>query len=196
MAVSLLVRNTHPHRRVTTAFSSLWDKLGILASGLCLIDCLVLPVLSTALIGFQSTSSWARDLHWFLLPLIGVSASIAFYHSYRAHSSYLIVALGALGFALLVAGEIVEARFAISGINYVSLAGSAFLISAHARNLLMHAGKGKHSHTTIGRGPVGQHLARTADGSARMTNGSALTINGPALTTDGCSGHAHSAHVP
>ena len=87
MAVSLLVRTGHSHRRVVSAFSAVWDKLGIFASGLCLIDCLVLPVLSTALIGLGSSVAWAQQLHWFLLPLIGLTASMAFYHSYRAHRS-------------------------------------------------------------------------------------------------------------
>lgn len=143
MAVSLLVRTTHSHRRVVSAFSAVWDKLGIFASGLCLIDCLVLPLLSTALIGLGSSVAWAQQLHWLLLPLIGLTASMAFYHSYRAHGSYTIVALGATGFVLLVAGEVFEAKLAFTGINYISLAGTAFLISAHVRNLWMHAGSRK-----------------------------------------------------
>ena len=85
------------------------------------------------------------DVVWLLLPLIGLTASMAFYHSYRAHRSYAIVALGAMGFALLVAGELFEAKIALTGINYISLAGTALLISAHLRNLWMHAGSRKQS---------------------------------------------------
>lgn len=146
MAVSLLLRSghNHDHGRFATAFNSVWDKLGVFASGLCLLDCLVLPLLSTALMGFASSSAWAQDLHWLLLPIIGVTAGMAFYHSYKAHRSYVIVTVGLVGYILLIAGEILEGKSGASGINWISLAGSLALISAHLRNLWMHAGKRKH----------------------------------------------------
>jgi len=128
----------HFHPRTRSRFSALWDKLGIVASGLCLVDCVVLPLASALLVGFGSSFSWAREMHWVLLPLIATTASLAFYHSYRAHRSYRIVAVGATGFILLAVGEIFESELRITGLNWVSIAGSALLIGAHLTNLRMH----------------------------------------------------------
>lgn len=145
---------THSHNG--SVFSAIWDKLGIIASGLCLIDCIVLPVVSTALISFQSSFAWAEKLHWLLLPMIGVTASMAFYHSWKAHRSYFIVAFGVTGFLLLLIGEIFEARLRFAAVNWVSVAGSAFLIGAHVRNLVMHL---SHRHTcTIDHAGDGRSL--------------------------------------
>jgi len=119
-------------------FSGLWDKLGIFASALCLIDCIVLPIASTILLSINSTSSWAAGMHTYILPIIGVTAGMAFYHSVKAHRAIAIAITGGLGFLVLVAGEIYEARVAIKGINWITLAGSSLLIGAHLRNLWMH----------------------------------------------------------
>lgn len=131
-------RRAGPGRRALWAL--LWDKLGIVASGLCLIDCLVLPVLSALLMGLQSSVGWIADLHLYLLPLIGVTASMAFHHSYTAHRSYGIVLMGAVGYLLLVVGEVFESRLRFLLFNWVTLLGSALLIAAHLRNLLLHTG--------------------------------------------------------
>lgn len=127
-------------------FSGLWDKLGIFASAICLIDCIVLPIASTILISMQSSAAWASGMHGWLLLVIGVTASMAFFHSFRAHRAYGIVATGATGFLLLVAGEIFEARTALKGINWISLLGSALLIAAHLKNLWMHSAHAGHGH--------------------------------------------------
>ena len=135
MAAGAAHQHTHQNG---SRFSALWDKLGIIASGLCLVDCIVLPIVSTALLTFQSTFAWADSLHWLLLPVIGVTAGMAFYHSYKAHRSYFIVALGAVGFLLLVTGEILELNLIRFRISWVSIAGSTLLIAAHIKNLRMH----------------------------------------------------------
>jgi len=134
-----------PRRRAL--FALIWDKLGIVVSGLCLVDCLVLPLLSAVLISLQSSVSWFANLHLYLLPVIGVTAAMAFHHSYKAHRSYGIVIMGAVGFALLVLGEVFEEKLRFLLFNWVTLMGSALLIAAHLRNLLMHAGhRHKHAH--------------------------------------------------
>lgn len=132
-------------------FALIWDKLGIVVSGLCLVDCLVLPLLSALLISLQSSASWFANLHLYLLPVIGVTAAMAFHHSFKAHRSYGIVTMGAVGFLLLVVGEVFENRLRFFLFNWVTLLGSALLIAAHLRNLLMHAG---HAH---GQGHAAAH---------------------------------------
>jgi hypothetical protein len=145
MAVSLLQpRISHPVSPKVSVFSLAWDRLGVIMSGLCLIDCLVLPVVSTLLISLQSSVTWVRDVHWYLLPLIGITAGIAFHHSFKAHRSYSIVFMGAVGYLMLALGELFEVRLGFKSVNYVSVTGSALLISAHVRNLILHSGKNRH----------------------------------------------------
>ena len=145
MAVSILQpRISHTDSQKGSVFSLAWDRLGVIMSGLCLIDCLVLPIVSTLLISLQSSVTWVRDLHWYLLPFIGITAATAFHHSFKAHRSYSIVLMGALGYLMLALGELFEVRLGFKSINYVSVTGSALLISAHVRNLVLHSGKNRH----------------------------------------------------
>lgn len=137
--------STHVQDHVTPhRFSGVWDKLGIIASTLCLIDCIVLPIVSTILISIQSTVTWAADMQGWLLLIIGTTASMAFYHSLKVHRAYGVVAAAATGLLLLIAGELFEVFGLLKGINWVSLSGSAILIAAHFKNLWMHRG---HGHT-------------------------------------------------
>ncbi|AFM13542.1 MerC domain-containing protein [Turneriella parva] len=130
-----------------SVFSLAWDRLGVIMSGLCLIDCLVLPVVSTLLISLQSSIGWVKELHWYLLPVIGITGGIAFHHSFKAHRAYSIVASGVVGYLMLAFGELFEPAFGFKSINYVSVTGSALLISAHVRNLLLHnRGHAHHEH--------------------------------------------------
>ncbi|MBX3721465.1 MAG: MerC domain-containing protein [Turneriella sp.] len=172
-------RKAHHHSHNGSVFSAIWDKLGILASGLCLIDCIVLPLVSTALLSFQSTFAWAEKLHWLLLPVIGLTAGMAFYHSWKAHRSYFIVAAGLTGFLLLLAGEIFEAKLRFLKLNWVSVAGSAFLIGAHVRNLVMHLSH-RHICTVDHAGHGRSHFGRRAPHSEAALNPPAVTASAQA----------------
>jgi len=145
MAVAALeTKHDHAVKSKSSVFSLAWDRLGAIMSGLCLIDCLVLPVVSTLLIGLQSSVGWVKELHWYLLPVIGITGGIAFHHSFKAHRAYSIVVSGVVGYLMLAFGELFEPALGFKSINYVSVAGSALLISAHIRNLMMH--NRKHAH--------------------------------------------------
>lgn len=146
MVVSALEPHAiHTLKRKPSVFSLIWDRLGVVMSGLCLIDCLVLPVVSTLLISMQSSMGWVKELHWYLLPVIGLTGGIAFHHSFKAHRAYSIVVSGVVGYLMLAFGELFESALGFASINYVSVTGSALLISAHVRNLLLHSGRHRHS---------------------------------------------------
>jgi len=115
----------------------IWDKLGIIASGLCLIDCIVLPVVSTTLLLF-SQSSWGESMHHALLPLIFFTGGLAFYHSFKIHRSYILTGVAISAFTLILIGEIFEEQMKVLPVNVLSLAGSLLLISAHIRNIRLH----------------------------------------------------------
>jgi hypothetical protein len=139
------MKNHHNHAR-SHRFSGVWDNLGIVASTLCLIDCIVLPIASTILLSIQSIVPWAANIHVWLLLIIGITASMAFYHSYEAHRAFGVVATGAAGLLLLIAGEFLEAHQLLKGVNWVSPLGSILLITAHLKNLWMHRGRAGHQH--------------------------------------------------
>ena len=145
MAVAALdTKHDHGVKAKFSVFSLAWDRLGVIMSGLCLIDCLVLPVVSTLLISLQSSVGWVKELHWYLLPVIGITGGIAFHHSFKAHRAYSIVVSGVVGYLMLAFGELFEPALGFNSVNYVSVAGSALLISAHVRNLMMHSRKHAH----------------------------------------------------
>ncbi|MBV6494209.1 MAG: hypothetical protein LDLANPLL_02240 [Turneriella sp.] len=128
-----------PENLHTHPFSSFWDKIGIAASLLCLLDCLVLPLASILLMSIGSAFAWTENMHTWLLPLIALTSSFAFYHSWKAHRSYSIVSTALLGFLLLVAGEFLEIITFSVRWNWLSFSGSLLIIVAHLRNLTMHA---------------------------------------------------------
>ncbi|MCX7632506.1 MAG: MerC domain-containing protein [Turneriella sp.] len=119
-------------------FSNLWDKAGVVFSGLCLIDCVVLPLLSVLLFSIESSLLVKIDLHQLLLPAIIVTAAVAFYHSYRRHRAHHIAILGLLGVALLTASVWGEGTWHPSVSQGVSLCGSLLLLAAHSVNLWQH----------------------------------------------------------
>lgn len=127
------------HANSPRFLTALWDRLGVFSSGLCLIDCLVLPIASTVLIGFQASVPWVLGFHTLVLPIIALAASFAFYHSFKAHRSYGVVIVGVLGIFFLFVGELWEENLRPNTIHYASLVGSLFLIAAHTRNLLLHS---------------------------------------------------------
>lgn len=119
-------------------FSSFWDKAGVIFSGLCLIDCVVLPALPLLLFGVEGILPQNINLHKFLLPAILLTATAAFYHSYRRHRAYRIVIPGICGVLLLVAGFLAEGAGIPLFARGLSLTGSALLIGAHTANLWQH----------------------------------------------------------
>lgn len=116
---------------------TLWDRLGIVGSALCLAHCIATPLaigfLSTAGLGFLG----GEVVHKLLaFPLI-IIAILAFWPGYRRHQNAAIVALGAAGAAcLLVAVFVLEFFFPHShGLETaVTIAGSILLIGAHTAN--------------------------------------------------------------
>jgi hypothetical protein len=195
------VKHSHHHG---PAFSSVWDKLGIVASGLCLVDCVVLPVVSTILVSFSSALGWTENLHWYLMPVIGVTAGIAFYHSWQAHRSYRIVYLAAVGFLLLLAGAVSETWLRSGAGTVMSIAGSVALMLAHGMNLRQHLRGGV---CNIDHGKGGRNLFGRAGGrlDAILDSGHSQASVPQVVHLDAILGsarppasmpHAHAAQVP
>jgi len=113
-----------------------WDHAGIIASALCLIHCVVLPLLLIAMpaLGF----AWLADewTHRILIFLLMLMASAAFVAGYRLHRRALIpvvaiLALGLLSFAAFGVGAWLQSDCEKS----LTVTGSILLIAAHGMNL-------------------------------------------------------------
>lgn len=114
----------------------LLDRAGICVSALCLVQCLALS-LAIVLAPMMSLGPLGSDtFHRVLLALIVPLSFGAFWSGYRDHRHGVVLALGAVGVALVLAAAVLEATvlspLAASGVT--SLGGCA-LIVAHGWNL-------------------------------------------------------------
>jgi hypothetical protein len=117
-------------------FNSAGDKVAIGLSSLCVIHCLLLPVL--ILLVPSVSSFWFTDESFHQWMLVGVTCSsiLALFIGYKKHGQKNIFAWGALGLSFLVfafffghdvAGELGEKTLTVLG---------AFIISiGHFKNL-------------------------------------------------------------
>ncbi len=109
-----------------------WDYFGLTASFLCIVDCVVLPIVSSLMVFADMIPS--LDVHLWLYPAILVTATIAFSRSYRKHKNRTMLALAVGGCTGLIGSLLVPPSMPfLSGA--VSLLGGAALVAAHGMNL-------------------------------------------------------------
>ena len=83
------------------------DACGVLLSGLCIVHCVALPFAVAALPALGLGWLAGGSFHLVMAVLAGVVALRAFVPAYRGHGRRWVVALGGLGFTLLVLGATV-----------------------------------------------------------------------------------------
>jgi hypothetical protein len=110
------------------------DLAGAIASGVCLLHCLVTPValsLSPSLVSYLPGDAW---FHRVLAGGIVLLGAAAFVPGYRIHRQRPLLALIAIGMALILtvawSGESLS-RLAELGL---SISGSLMLVTAHLLN--------------------------------------------------------------
>jgi len=83
--------------------STTLDKFGILLSGVCMIHCLVTPVLVT-LVPVLSLNVWVEDFlfHQLMLWLVIPTSCIALFLGCRKHKKLSIVGTGIVGITVLL----------------------------------------------------------------------------------------------
>lgn len=112
--------------------SDLADKLGICLSGLCLIHCIILPVLILVLPSMHFWLEWTyfHDVMLVALPALALGA---FVPGFRKHRNRVVFYWATPGLALIVMGTLF---FGEHGWREVSLSilGSFLLIRAHRLN--------------------------------------------------------------
>lgn len=115
----------------------IWDRIGIIASSVCLVHCLLVPII---LMAFPFVESQHNHFHEVLTIFVVVPAFLAFIPGYRKHKnlSVLLFAITGLGFILFTAffEDIYLSHIAA---RVITILGSMLMILAHARNI-------KHAH--------------------------------------------------
>jgi hypothetical protein len=112
-----------------------WDNVGIAASTLCAIHCLLLPVMlafAPTLAHFLPGSETIHRTFAYLLAAVGL---VAFWAGYKVHRRKLVLLLLAIGILGVTVGA--YADFLLRSHLWevmVTMAGSFFLIAAHSLN--------------------------------------------------------------
>ena len=109
------------------------DRLAVGLSGLCLVHCLLLPVIIAAL---PFLSQLAADhLHVQMLVAVIPVSFVALALGFRRHRNPMIIAAGAVGVLLLVVGgTIAHARYGIVADRVLTIGGSLLLAATHYAN--------------------------------------------------------------
>jgi uncharacterized membrane protein YfcA len=111
------------------------DRLGIWASTLCIVHCIVTPVvLSLSVVSAHFLPSEERT-HRTLALLIAMLGVLALIKGYRRHRRLRVVPFMGLGLASIFAGAYFGVRLPSHGTEVViTFVGSCFMIAAHRLN--------------------------------------------------------------
>jgi membrane-bound ClpP family serine protease len=111
---------------------SVADKLGMFLSGLCAIQCAMLPILLSV---SAVVPNWAHFGHgWVWLTVIGAIALWSFSRGWQKHRSKRVISLFLLGFSFLIAGTLMEDRVHIIVESSMFVIGGVLMVLAHWRN--------------------------------------------------------------
>jgi hypothetical protein len=117
-----------------------WDKIGICASGLCLVHCLATPIL---LLLFPATKITLLDSHLFheIFAVIVVSSiMLAVYPHCKKHGHTDIIGIALIGVVLVII-SIFSHDLPVFVSHGMTIVGSIFLITAHIKNMKVRHGK-------------------------------------------------------
>jgi len=111
------------------------DEIGIWASGICMVHCLLTPVvLSLSAVSVHFLPSEERT-HRVLAVSIAFVGALALVKGYRRHKKRRIPLLMAIGLAFIFGGAWFGDRLPSHAIEVViTLIGSGFMIAAHRTN--------------------------------------------------------------
>jgi hypothetical protein len=109
------------------------DKAAVALSGLCLLHCLLLPVIITLLPFLDQFSD--RHLHAEILIIVFPVSLIALTIGFRRHADKRVVGLGIAGLLLLLVGAtLAHSLFGVVADRMLTITGSVILALAHYRN--------------------------------------------------------------
>jgi hypothetical protein len=135
------------------------DRLGISLSILCLIHCLLFPLIVLVLPALGATLFFNETMvHWVLLGMAFPVSLAAFSHGYRFHGDWMTLVIGALGLIFLIVG--VSHWLGHDSEIYLTVPGAFLLFMAHLRNWRHHhLGSQKSKRQQMHQGPLEQGIS-------------------------------------
>ncbi len=133
-----------PLKRVS--HGSYLDRIGIWLSGICMVHCVITPIILVLLPMMTFVrSEWVHLVLACVLPLV---AFAAFLPGYRRHQDKLVIALGLIGLSLIIFAAFDPLKILnLITEGLVTSIGSIALISGHLRNRrLNHCDHPHHAH--------------------------------------------------
>lgn len=132
-----------------TRLQLLADKAGICLSVICIVHCILTPLLLLALPAMQMFEWWHGSLHIIFAVIIPLLALAAFIPGYKLHKDARVFKIALIGFVIVIAGITLPHELEIEWLEPVlSIIGSLFLVRAHLMNRNLCAccrtGHGKH----------------------------------------------------
>ena len=112
---------------------SIFDHAAIALSGLCLVHCLLLPVIIVLLPLLNHVN--ATHFHAQLLLVVMPVSLFAFVQGFRRHGNHAIIAWGITGIAILAfGGTVAHASYGALADSLMTIAGSIILATSHYMN--------------------------------------------------------------
>ena len=109
------------------------DHAAIALSGLCLVHCLLLPVIIVAVPLLAQLNE--THFHAQMLLIVVPVSLFAFAHGYRRHYNKKIIAGGIAGIAILfTGGTVAHANYGVLADSLLTIAGSIVLATSHYFN--------------------------------------------------------------
>lgn len=121
---------------MTASNTSKLDRLGVAASVVCLVQCLMAPILLLLIPSLGGSLLYDGELFHRLLAAVVVPLSgIAFFLGCRRHRRKRVIIPGVLGLAAVVTAAVLGYRIlGVAGEMAMTLAGVALLTVAHVLN--------------------------------------------------------------
>ncbi|UTW59920.1 MerC domain-containing protein [Kordiimonas sp. SCSIO 12603] len=115
------------------AYSSVMDRIAMAASGLCVVHCILTPILIAVLPAIAVYAEINHDIELLLIGVMLPLSAFALFRGYKCHCSMQPTVNAAGGVALLLLAQLVlESE---TGELIASVAGGLALITAHIINI-------------------------------------------------------------
>lgn len=108
------------------------DKLGMFLSGLCAVQCAMLPIILSV---SAVVPGWAHFGHgWIWMTVIGSIALWSFATGWQKHHDFKVIAYALIGYALLLVATALEDQVPILVESGLFVVGGVAMVMAHWRN--------------------------------------------------------------
>jgi hypothetical protein len=117
-------------------YRTLWDRLGIALSALCLVHCIVLPLVIASGSVLALSAGAGEDFHQWLVWLIAPVAALAVLPGWRRHGRHRVIAGMMVGLGLISTGAFAGDTVLSTGAEtLLTVCGGLMLVASHLVNL-------------------------------------------------------------